>query len=124
TQYARTLGISSALNQDLSISLGSSSVYLHEMVQAYATFANGGRKVRPIFIRRILDRDGNELINTTTLGSDPSTELLRQSGPADKPEAAGETMPKSLNEQDPDQILSPQTAFNMASLMKGVIPEG
>ncbi len=59
--YARRLGIESELSRDLSIALGSSGVSLIEVVRAYSVFANQGYRVRPCFITKILDRDGNVL---------------------------------------------------------------
>jgi len=57
--YARKLGITSNLNRDLSIALGSSGVSLLELVRAYSVFNNLGYLVTPVFITKILDRDGN-----------------------------------------------------------------
>ena len=59
--YARKLGIEAPLARDLSIALGSSGVSLLELVKAYAVFANLGHRVEPVFVTRILDRDGNVL---------------------------------------------------------------
>ncbi len=56
--YARRLGIESNLNRDLSIALGSSGVSLLEIVSAYSVFSNLGNRVEPIFITKIVDRDG------------------------------------------------------------------
>jgi penicillin-binding protein 1A len=58
---ARTLGITSPLSHDLSIALGSSGISLLELVTAYSVFANEGNMIDPIFITKILDRDGNVL---------------------------------------------------------------
>jgi len=60
-RYARKLGITSELHPDLSLALGSSGVSLLEMVKAYSVFANYGSLREPVFITRILDRDGNEI---------------------------------------------------------------
>ena len=57
--YARKLGITSNLNRDLSIALGSSGVSLLELVRAYSVFNNLGYLVNPVLITKILDRDGN-----------------------------------------------------------------
>jgi len=57
--YARKLGITSKLSRDLSIALGSSGVSLLELVNAYSVFANSGYHVEPVFITKIVDRDGN-----------------------------------------------------------------
>jgi len=59
--YARNLGIESPLEPNLSIALGSSGVSLLEMVRAYAVFANLGERVEPVFVTRIVDRDGRVL---------------------------------------------------------------
>ena len=58
---ARRLGISSYLNPYPSLALGGSEVYLYEMVSAYSTFANKGFRVEPIFVTKVLDREGNVL---------------------------------------------------------------
>ena len=89
--YARQLGISSPLNRDLSLALGSSGVSLLELTQAYTAFANQGLKVEPIFIAKITDRQGNIL---------------------------EENKPKLT------QVISPQTAYLMTSLLKSVVEEG
>ena len=59
--YAIQLGIESQLSRDLSIALGSSGISLLELVNSYAVFANYGYLIEPIFITKILDRDGNVL---------------------------------------------------------------
>ncbi len=57
-RYAREMGIESELSPDLSLALGSTGVSLMEISRSYAVFANGGMLVKPIFIKRILDRSG------------------------------------------------------------------
>ena len=44
-----------------SLALGTSPVKPIEMVNAYSMFANGGKEVKPTFIRRIMDHEGNIL---------------------------------------------------------------
>ncbi len=56
--YARRLGITSELSRNLSIALGSSGVSLLELTKAYSVFNNFGYLVDPIFITKILDRNG------------------------------------------------------------------
>jgi len=60
-EYARKLGITSDLSKDLSIALGSSGVSLLELTKAYSVFANHGYMVEPVFITKIIDREGNVL---------------------------------------------------------------
>ena len=59
TSYAANMGIESPLSRNLSLALGSAGVTLQEMVRAYGVLANGGKKVTPYFIRKIVDRTGN-----------------------------------------------------------------
>ena len=63
--YAKKMGISSHLNRDLSIALGSSGVSLLELVRAYSVFNNRGYLIEPTFIFKIVDRDGNVIEENT-----------------------------------------------------------
>ncbi|GAB6252289.1 PBP1A family penicillin-binding protein [Bacillus cereus] len=58
---AKQFGIKSALKDVPSLALGTSPVKPIEMVNAYSMFANGGKEVKPTFIRRIMDHEGNIL---------------------------------------------------------------
>jgi penicillin-binding protein 1A len=55
---AREMGISSDIPNVPSIALGTPSISLIEMVEAYCTFANAGKKINPYFITSIENRDG------------------------------------------------------------------
>jgi len=63
--YARNLGITSHLNRDLSLALGSSGMSLMEVVRAYSVFANQGYAMTPSFIKRVEDRDGHVIYENT-----------------------------------------------------------
>ena len=63
-EYARKLGINSDMNRDLSIALGSSGVSLLDLTKAYSVFANQGYLVEPVFITKIVDREGHVLEET------------------------------------------------------------
>lgn len=54
-------GISSKLEPNLSLGLGSSAASPLEMATAYATLARSGEYVDPLMIRRITDKDGKVL---------------------------------------------------------------
>ena len=56
---ARRVGIQSELNEVPSLALGTSPVTLLEMVTAYTTLADQGRRHKPVFITRIEDSNGN-----------------------------------------------------------------
>jgi len=74
--YAKRMGIESEMSADLSLALGSSGLSLAELTRAYAVFANGGSLVEPIFIARVVDREGN---------------VLEENGPAKKQVISSET---------------------------------
>ncbi len=55
---ARDLGITTEIQDVPSAALGAASVKPMEMVRAYAALANGGTRVEPHLIRRVVDRHG------------------------------------------------------------------
>jgi len=59
--YAKKLGITSPLERNLSIALGSSGVSLLEIVRAYSVFDNTGDLIQPVFITKIADQNGRIL---------------------------------------------------------------
>jgi len=63
-RMARDLGIQSPIERNLSIALGSSGVTPLEMVTAYSTFAGGGQRPTPFFIREVQDGQGHVLERT------------------------------------------------------------
>ena len=97
--YAKHLGISSPLQNDLSMALGSSSLSLYELTKSYAVFANQGKTFRPIFIKKILDRHGN---------------LIEENPP----------LFYAKEVPDEDQLITPQTAYLMTHLLEGVVQNG
>ena len=60
-QLAKVLGISTPLEYDYTISLGSNGVKMFEFVRAFGAFANGGYVVQPYAIERIEDSRGRVL---------------------------------------------------------------
>jgi penicillin-binding protein 1A len=97
--YARSLGISSPLHRDLSMALGSSSLSLFELTKAYGVFANEGKILRPIVVKKILDPHGN---------------LLEENPP----------LFLSLEPLEELQVISPQTAYLMTNLLQSVVQDG
>jgi len=63
-RLAKKLGISSKLEENLSISLGSSGMTLYELVSAYSAFANMGNRIKPTVIRNIKSRSGEVLFSS------------------------------------------------------------
>ena len=60
-EFAKTLGIASPINQDLSLALGSSGITPLEMVSAYAVFANQGYKLQPYSVSTVQDANAQPL---------------------------------------------------------------
>jgi penicillin-binding protein 1A len=59
--YCRKFGITSTIYPYLSLALGTFEVTLQELVSAFTTFPNKGIRMKPYFITRIEDKDGNIL---------------------------------------------------------------
>ena len=59
--FARQLGLTTALDPTLALALGASDVRPIELVNAYTTFAAGGRFVAPRFLLKIVGPDGREV---------------------------------------------------------------
>ncbi len=74
--YARKLGVVSPLTRDSTLALGSSVLTPAELTAAYMVFASGGVRRPQVFIKKILDRDGNLLERHTY--DDPAVDLLTQ----------------------------------------------
>ena len=66
-EYAERMGISTLNRNDygLSLTLGGGEVTLLELTGAYATFANGGRRVPTVAITQIVDFNGNTVYQYT-----------------------------------------------------------
>jgi penicillin-binding protein 1A len=125
--YARRLGIESPLNRDLSLALGSSPLSLFELTQAYAVYANAGRRSTPIFIRRVTDLNGEVLLENVALGGGAS-EDGGEPAEAEVVEAAAESAGQTAIGEaeapvDPDQIISPELAYLTTSLLQAVVQD-
>jgi penicillin-binding protein 1A len=106
--WAHNLGITTKINEDLSMALGSSCVYPSELTGVYATIARMGRKAKMIYLRRVLDRDGHILEDHSSY-YDPWTAL------ADRVAAGYAKLYQAT-----DQVMQPETAFLMQQLMTEV----
>ncbi len=57
--YAHRMGIKTKLHRVPSIGLGTIDLSVYELTSAYATFANSGKYIEPVFITKIEDKHGN-----------------------------------------------------------------
>ncbi len=62
TTTAKQLGITSNLEAIPSLALGTNPVGVLEITNSYSAFANGGKKVEPRFITKVVDRNGKVLL--------------------------------------------------------------
>lgn len=123
--YAHRLGISSPLKKNLSLALGSAEVTLFEMVRGYAVFASGGKRVRPVFIRKIVDRSG-QIIAVNGRVPDPNADNLPDTKPRGSYYDRLRLRRAAVNPQDfpPGNVLSRSTAYQMTDLLQGVVRYG
>jgi penicillin-binding protein 1A len=110
-QFMKRLGIESPIKRDLSIALGTSGVSMMELTSAFAVFANGGERIKPTFIKKIVTMKDEVLEENT-----PYMEMEEK----DEEEEKSETPSPALNEQ----VISPQNAFIMTHLLQGVVEHG
>jgi penicillin-binding protein 1A len=77
--FAKRSGIDTQIPGYPSVYLGSATVYPIDMIAAYASFANGGTRVEPQFVRRIEDNRGRLIWEPTpevVPAMDPATAYL------------------------------------------------
>ncbi len=110
--FSENLGIYENPEPLISISLGSAETTLLKLTSAYCTFVNGGKLISPILIDRIQDSEGNTIINYEE----------RECINCDKISYTGKEYPKI--EDKYNQVFSPQTAYQITSLLEGVIKRG
>jgi penicillin-binding protein 1A len=110
-KFIKRIGIESPIKRDLSIALGTSGVSMPELTSAFAVFANGGERVTPIFIKKIVTMRGEVLEENT-----PYVEMEEKE---DEEEMSQTPSPVSK-----EQVISPQNAFIMTHLLQGVVQHG
>ena len=112
TNFSKKLKIYEKPEELMSISLGSAETTLLKMTSAYSSFVNGGKLVEPIFIDRIQDSEGKTIFKNQ----------LRFCKDCDLISYTSENLPQIKNNYK--QIFSPQTAYQMTSILEGVVQRG
>jgi penicillin-binding protein 1A len=111
-EYAKRFGVYDDLPPYLSFALGAGETTLLRMTTAYAMFDNGGRRVKPTLVDRIQDRYGHTVYKH------------------DERECIGCDSKKWANQPEPSlidrrqQVLDPMTAYQITSMMEGVVLRG
>ena len=128
--YATKFGFdASDLPNNLTLALGSASLTPLEMARGYAVFANHGFRVTPYFIQRIVDGSGHVVfdadpkvacdscsVNTTGATSLPAPAAATNA-------AATGALPPQMPQFAP-QVISPQNAWLMTSMLQSVVQFG
>ena len=96
----------------LSISLGSAETTLLNLTNAYCSFVNGGKQVKPILIDRIQDRRGNTIFKSDQ----------RKCHGCENFSFSSDKIPKIKDEYP--QIISEQTAYQITSMLEGAVQRG
>ena len=110
--FAESLNIYENPEELLSISLGSAETTLLKLTAAYASFVNGGKLIDPLFLDRIQDSEGNTIFNTEKRVCKKCKEISY----------LGDEIPKI--EDNFLQIFSEETAYQITSILEGVIKRG
>jgi penicillin-binding protein 1A len=111
-EYAKRFGIYDKMLPVLSMSLGSGETTTLRMVSGFSVFANGGKSIKPSFIDRIQDRFGKTIFKHDERICDDctATDWHKQFEP---------TLVDNR-----DQVLDPMTAYQLTSMLEGVIQRG
>ncbi len=110
--FSKQLGIYDNPSELLSISLGSAETTLLKLTSAYCSFVNGGKLIKPIMIDRIQDSEGNTIFNNEK----------RKCINCDQISSLSNKYPNIENKFP--QIFSPETAYQMTSILEGVVQRG
>ena len=111
-EYAKRFGIYDNLPPYLSFALGAGETTLQRMVGAYAMFDNGGRKIQPTLIDRIQDRYGRTIYRHDS----------RECRDCNAEKWANQSEPVLVDKRD--RVLDPMTAYQITSMMEGVVQRG
>ena len=109
--YARRFGLNDNLPPLLSMSLGAGETTLLRLTAAYGMLVNGGHEITPSLIDRIQDRHGK------TIYRHDRRDCVKCGSSSD-----ADTVP--VLSDDRQQITSPASAFQMVSMLEGVVKRG
>ena len=112
-EYAKRFGVYDELPNYLSYALGAGETTVMRMVTAYSMFANGGRRVKPTLIDRIQDRYGHTIFKHDA----------RECRGCDAP-GGWKNQPEPQLVDRREQVLDPMTAYQITSMMEGVVQAG
>jgi len=109
---SKDLGIYDNPKELLSISLGSEETTLLKLTSGYCSFVNGGKIISPKLIDRIQDSEGNTILKTED----------RECSNCKNISFLSEDVP--VIKDNFKQIFSPQTAYQITSILEGATKRG
>ncbi|MBE0704489.1 MAG: penicillin-binding protein 1A, partial [Afipia sp.] len=112
-EYAKRFGVYDELPNYLSYALGAGETTVMRMVTAYSMIANGGKRVKATLIDRIQDRFGHTIYKHDQ----------RECRGCDAPEGWHNQPEPTLIDRR-EQVLDPMTAYQITSMMEGVVQRG
>lgn len=118
-KFFKKMGIESPIKRDLSVALGTSGVSLLELASSYGVFANGGERIQPIFIKKIVTMKG-EVLEENTFFEEYEDLEENEEEDRDSPPSPPSPSQSVLREQ----VILPQQAFIMTHLLEGVVQHG
>ena len=110
--FSKELGIYDNPDELLSISLGSAETTLLKLTSAYSVFVNGGKLIVPVLIDRVQDSEGKTIFNNEK----------RKCINCEQISYLGNDYP--IIQDNYRQLFSPQTAYQMTSILEGVVQRG
>jgi penicillin-binding protein 1A len=110
---AQRLGLYDKMPLQLSMALGAGETTLMKMTTAYSIFANGGKKVQATLIDRVQDRYGRTIFRFDKR----DCSFCQQ-------ETYSETSAEPELIDVREQVMSPYTAYQITSMMEGVVQRG
>ncbi len=111
-EYAKHFGIYDNMPPVLAMALGAGETTVLRLTSAYALIANGGRQVKPTLIDRIQDRWGRTVYR--------HDERLCEGCVAEQ--WSNQAEPVLVD--NAEQVLDPMTAYQITSMMEGVVQRG
>jgi penicillin-binding protein 1A len=113
-EYSKRFGVYDELLPVLAMSLGAGETTLAKMAAGYSTFVNGGKQVKYTLIDRIQDRKGRTIWRYDGDRACPDCSAERWQGQSEP----------TLPPDDRKQIIDPHTAYQVTSMMEGVVLRG
>lgn len=113
SEYAEKFGVIKDMPEHLAMSLGAGETTLLDLTSGYAVFVNGGKKIKPTFVDRIQDRNGSTIFKHDERSCANCGDRIRWQN---------QSVPDVPDNRE--QIADPRTAYQIVSILEGVVQRG